>query len=189
MLSFFHTYKHIQSWVFPFFQTSWAFFSSSFSLFPIRPYILLTFVILSHRNGSILPNFLTFYLSLYDSRFLPLCLPPSRMVTTSVTRTCYLQIIYTLLFMASFYDAGVVSQYTAQDGRKIRACWFGKGQGGSGRCVIGSASRKVPAETVENHKPSLRAAYVIGREETEDSKRRHKPYDIGPPVRYKYLFL
>jgi len=91
--------------------------------------------------------------------------------------------------MASFYGAGVISQYTEQDGRKIRACWFGKGHGERGCCLIGSASGKVLAETEENHKPSLRAADVIGRMETEDPKRRHMPYDSGPPVRYKYLFL
>jgi len=91
--------------------------------------------------------------------------------------------------MASFYVAGAVSYYTEHDGWKIRACWFGKGQGGSGRCLIGSASRKVPAETKENHKPSLRTADVIDTVETQDPNRRHKPYDFGPPVRYKYLLL
>jgi len=42
-----------------FFLTSCAFFSTYFSLLPILPYFLLTFVIPSHLNGSILPNFLT----------------------------------------------------------------------------------------------------------------------------------
>ena len=59
--AFFLSYiqKYI-SYVFHFFLTYCAFFSGSFRLFPIRPYILLTFVTLSHRNGSILPNFLAF---------------------------------------------------------------------------------------------------------------------------------
>jgi hypothetical protein len=43
----------------------------------------------------------------------------------------------------------------------------------------------VPAGTEENHKPSLR---VLSRE-TRDPNRRRKPYDIGPPVRYKYPHL
>jgi len=74
------------------------------------------------------------------------------------------------------------------DGRYVHVdC--GKGQGGSGCCLIGSASRKVPAETEETQKPSLRGADVIRRVETQDPVRRHMHYDFGLPIRYKHLFL
>jgi hypothetical protein len=39
---------------------------------------------------------------------------------------------------------------------------------------------KVPAETEENHQPSLRAADVIGRVETENPNLRHKPLRLRP---------
>jgi hypothetical protein len=74
------------------------------------------------------------------------------------------------------------------DGRYVRVdC--GKGQGGRGRCLIESASRKVPAETEESHKPSLRGADLIGRVETQDPIRRHMHYDFGQQIRYKHIFL